>query len=329
MNSRSLALALILSLSLFAHPALSSDAPKVINVEKTPRHREFFEIPAALALPDGYSFVKTDSGIADKKKKIALEASLVHIPCAELLEEIKNDCLKEKKMEVKSQSSFIWNGDRAELIKLFQAGGKTTVGKWVLLVERGGATWMISAAYSAKDANASQAALDIIKTAWWQQGKTDDTAFESAPAVPDTSGTPFHAADFRSNTLILTKDGKLPTQAPDKALFVVSEAAEARYTEERREAFAKEHLSAVEPGAELEIISNEKKILNGNPAIVTVAYATSEEQRKLIYQAALFRMSKVALFVGIACGNTAENLEYFSKLTDLYTSESVTKGDGS
>lgn len=328
MNSRSFALAFLLILFSFALPGFSSDAPKVINVEKTPQHREFLEIPVSLSLKDGYSFVKTESGVADKKKKMAIEGSLVHIPYEKLLEEIKNDCLKEKNMEVKSQSSFIWNGDRAELLKIFRTGGKTTVGKWVLIVERGAETWMISAAYSAKDANASQEALDMIKSAWWQQGNAESTA-ASAPLLPDMSGTPFRAADFRSDTLIFTKDGKLPTQDPDKAIFVVSEVAEARYTQERREAFAKEHLAAIEPGSVLEVISSEEETLIGVPAMITVAYAVSGEQKKLIYQAALFRMSKVTVLVGIACGNTAENLEYFRKLTDLYTSESVTKGDGS
>ena len=328
MNSRSSALAFLLILFFLALPAFCSDAPKIVNVEKTPRHREFFEIPALLSPKDGYSFVKTESGVADKKKKLALEGSLVHIPFEKLLEEIKNGRLSENKMEVKSQSSFIWNGDRAELLKIFQSGGKATIGKWVLIVERGSATWMISAAYSANDANASQNALDIIKSAWWQQDKAE-SAQESAPALPDMSGTPFKAAGFRSDTMIFTKDGKLPTQDPDKALFAVSEIAEARYTQERREAFAKEHLAAIEPGAALEVISNDDETINGSPAIVTVAYAASGEQKKLIYQAALFRMSKVTVFVGIAGGNTAENLEYFSRLTELYTSESVTKGDGS
>ena len=319
MNNNARALAALLLLSFFALPAIAAETPKVIDVERTPLHKNLFDIPVAVAPKAGCNFVKTESGAADKNKKIALEASLLRIPCGKLIEEIKNDCLREKKMEVKSHSSFIWNGDRAELLKIFQLGGRTTVGKWVLIVERGDTTWLISALYSAKDANASQTALEIIKSAWWQRGESEEVPSEAAPVV-DVSETPFCVADFRGDSLILTKDGKIPTEAEDKALYVISSEAASCYTRERRDAFVKERLSEIEPGAELEIISQREEMLNGVPAIVTVAYAGSGEGQKLIYQAALFKTYKVTLFVGIARGNATENLEYFGRLTASYGS---------
>ena len=154
----------------------------------------------------GYNFKKTESGVADNAKKVSLDAVLLHMPYTRLLDEITNDCLKKGNMEVKSRSSFIWNGSAAELLKIFQPNGKTVIGKWVLIVDRGADTcWMISGAYNAKDTKAAQAMLDTIKSSWWPaDGTGRPAAAATLPANVNTKGTPFRIAGFRQDSLIYT-----------------------------------------------------------------------------------------------------------------------------
>lgn len=303
-------------LALPAMPARCDEAPRTIEVVRETRHRNIFEIPVYIIPKLGYSFVSVQNGVADRNKKVSIEGTLLHMSFSRLLEEISNDCLKKGNMEVKSRSSFIWNGSRAELMKIFQQNGNTTVGKWVLIVDRGAdKCWMISGSYRAKDMNAAQNVLDMIKSAWWEEEKNASAPWPLGGHI-ETAGTPFRIAGFRQNALIYTKDGKIPTQHADHALFVISTQTRI-VPQEKHETYANDLISGVEAGAKLDIISQNNETVDGLPAVVTVAY-TADEPRSLIYQAAVFRSSKVTTLVGIARGDAAKNLEYFHKMTASY-----------
>ena len=55
----------------------------------------------------GYNFEKIDGGVVDKKQKVSLEGTLLHMPYSRLIDEISHDALKKGGMEVKSRYSFI------------------------------------------------------------------------------------------------------------------------------------------------------------------------------------------------------------------------------
>lgn len=318
MKTKYKAAAAAVLLALFtALPAPAAEETRVINNQKTMLHKEFFSIPVLIAPKMGYQFVRTENGAADKNKKVSLEASLLHMPYSRLIEEIAKDGLKKGEMEVKSQYSFIWNGSNAELLKIFQQSGKTTVGKWVLIVDRGAnQCWMITGSYMAKDVNAAQYVLDMIKSAWWTNETPAPVPWPLDGGV-DTAGTPFRVAGFRQDALIYTKDGNIPTENPDQALFVISSIVHEYIPSEKRASFASERAVEIERGTHLEIKSQTEETVNGMPAIITVGYA-GENGGTLIFQAALFRPSSVTMLVGIAKDNTAENLETFYKLAYSY-----------
>ena len=134
-------------------------------------HKNFFDIPVAIVPKMGYNFEKIEGGVVDRKQKVSLEGTLLHMPYSRLLDEISHDALKKGDMEVKSRFSFIWNGSRAELMKIFAAGRGGTIGKWVLIVDRGAdKCWMISGSYNSKDMRSAQFVLDMIRSAWWENG---------------------------------------------------------------------------------------------------------------------------------------------------------------
>lgn len=315
--------AAILLLGFVAVPALCGQ-PKAVNNQQTPLHKNYFAIPVAVKPAKGCSLTKTPNGAADKTKKISLEASELHMSSAELLAQLSNGCLKKEKMEIKSRSSFIWNGDPTELLKVFQTSGKTVVGKWVLIVDRGESCWMVTAIYNAKDQKASQLALDMVHTAAWQRRAVSaETVAEGDGFLlggVKTEATPFHIAGFRQGSLVYTKDGQIPTKDPDQALFVISRLSDEYVPAERREAFSEARLAEIERGAKLDVISKTAENVNGLPAVVTVAY-TDSKPPALIYQATIFKASKVISLVGIARQNTTKCLESFHKLTASYREE--------
>ena len=173
--------ALVIAVSaLSSSPALCAEAPEVINNKKTVLHKNFFDIPVALVPKMGYDFEKIEGGVVDKKQKVSLEGTLLHMPYSRLIDEISHDALKKGGMEVKSRYSFIWNGSRAELMKIFAGGRGGTIGKWVLIVDRGAdKCWMISGSYNSKDMRSAQFVLDMIRSEWWENGGEGRTAGKS------------------------------------------------------------------------------------------------------------------------------------------------------
>ncbi|OUO93303.1 hypothetical protein [Cloacibacillus sp. An23] len=323
---RSALAALMLAAALAAAPACFAGEPEVIDNKKTVLHKNFFDIPVAIVPKMGYNFEKIENGVVDKKKKVSLEGSLLHMSYSRLLDEISNDALKKGNMEVKSRYSFIWNGSRAELMKIFAEGHGATIGKWVLIVDRGAdKCWMVSGSYNAKDMTSAQFVLDMIRSAWWENGAEESSGWPLYGGV-DPEGTPFRLAGFRQDALIYTKDGKIPTQASDHALFVVSSAAREFIAPEKRAEFALREIKNVERGAELEIISQTEETIGGVPAVVITA-RTKDEARALIYQTALFHSQRVTMLVGIARGDADANLALFQRLAATYNESPTAKND--
>ena len=315
-----LAALLIAASALAAQPALCAGAPEVINNKKTVLHKNFFDIPVALVPKMGYNFEKIEGGVVDRKQKVSLEGTLLHMPYSRLLDEISHDALKKGGMEVKARYSFIWNGSRAELMKIFAAGRGGTIGKWVLIVDRGSdKCWMISGSYNSKDMRSAQFVLDMIRSAWWENGDSggEGSGWPLYGGI-DPKGTPFRLAGFRQDALIYTKDGKIPTQSPDQALFVVSSASREYVAPEKRAELALAEIRKVERGASLEIISQTDETIGGVPAVVITA-KTKDKAQALIFQAALFHGQRVTMLVGIARGETAANLAHFQTLASTYS----------
>ena len=59
--------------------------------------------------------------------------------------------LKKVGLELKSKTDFLWNKTSATLLKVFQAGEYSVIGKWVLLLDKGEKSWMISSSYDSKN----------------------------------------------------------------------------------------------------------------------------------------------------------------------------------
>lgn len=308
--------AAMLALMVAVNPQSLWAGAKTINVTKNALHRDFFTVPVSIIPRAGFSFKKTDAGIADTAKKICLDGSVINLSYDKFLDELTSGSAGKGKIDIKSRSSFIWNGDRAELLKIFQPGAGVTMGKWVLIIDRGeNVCWMITGAYNSADAKASEAVLAMMTSAYWPERETaeEETALP-LPGNIDTSRTPFKIAGFRQGSLVYTKDGAIPTKDADQALFVLSRLQSDYIIGDKRIEFANAKINTIERGAKLDIISQTKETVGDIPAVITVAY-TADKEPALIYQAALFKNSGVVLMVGIARKNTAKNLDIFHQLT--------------
>lgn len=285
------------------------------DVGHTEKHVKFFDIPVEFVPSETCRFAKTKSGAADTKNKFAAEASFYSVPFAEFSEEISHDVKNTKGLYVKSFTRCVYNGKDAVIAKLVCIRGKARIGKWVLAAEEGDGTWMLSISYDTKGKNAAQMALSMLKSARW------DSEYASASMLPsgtvDTSGTPFKIAAVRCDSLVFTRDGSLPTQHTDRAIFVASEESCGTMPDYMREEYAKKRFAEIDPTTVQKISSVSAGNIDGHAEVTIVAFS-GEDDKTVTYQTLIFGNSTVTALVGIAKGNTADNLKYFYKLAVSY-----------
>lgn len=289
---------------------------KPVTTRRTPQHREIFEIPLLVALPLKSSLKNTPTGAADSRLKYTLDASVLYAPLGLLMEEFGEEKLMKRGLELKSGSEFVWNGSQAVLMKLFQPLGDGRVkGQWLLAIDRKDHTWMVSGAYDAKNQESAVEILDILKSAWWDPNEGPVRVSDAAQIGIDTSGTPFKLAKVSSGALIYTKDGKLPTESSDGAIFVASKINNIHIAASQQAEFAKTKCERAALGCELEIISEKTMDIAGKSVLEIVARADDEEEETLIYQTMLFGVCDYNTMVGIARADGG-NVEHFKKLTE-------------
>lgn len=310
-----LAITFTLALSAAAAGTATGSQAQIIETQKTPRHKQIFEIPLFVALPQKSSLINTPTGTADKQLGYTLDASVIYTPLELLSREFTEEKLRERGLELQSYSELLWNGSRAVLMKVFQTLGDGRVkGQWILTIDKRDHTWMASGAYNAKNQQSEAEILEILKSAWWDKSE-DSPASADAAAGIDTSGTPFRLAKISSGALIYTKDGKLPTKSSDGAIFVASRINNAHIAAEMQARFAKEKCVQAALENELEITSEKQSSVSGGNLLEIVARADNEEEETIIYQTMFFGRSDYNTMVGITNGNE-ENIKHFQKLSD-------------
>ena len=303
-------------------PMVDSKVVKDVATAKSDRHVQLFDLPLWIAPAKGYALEKVSrSCCADVKKKLSLEASELQVPFARLLAEFSPERLRSAGVSLKSRSRYVWNGSDAALLKVFQQKGKTVVGKWLLLIDRGEKSWMVSGLFDPRDASRSQAVLEMLKSVCWDEEQADARHAMLPSGFVKIEGTPFKLAGIRQDAFVYTKDGALPTKSPDGALFVVSRLPESRYTDDERLAFAKKNLEEVENGKPLEIVSQKELAAGGLPGVELAAY-TALEPKKLVYEAMLFDAAETCVMVGLSRVDSLETIEQFHRLAASYSKSS-------
>ena len=301
-------------------PMTDSRVVKVITTSRSEQHVMYFEIPVWIVPARGYTLEKVARGCcADAKKKISLEASELQVPYAKLLAEFSPQKLQSAGVSLKSRARFVWNGADAALLKVFQKNGRTVVGKWLLLLDRGEKSWMISGLFQPQDEDRSLAVLDMLKSVCWDTEEQNEEHLNAMlpRGYVKTDGTPFKLAGIRQDAFVYTKDAEVPTRSPDGSLFVVSRLPESRFTDEDRLAFAKKNLEEVESGKPLELVSQNEFTAGGLAGLELTAY-TADGHKKLVYEAMLFDAAETCVMVGIARGDTIDALEQFHHLAASY-----------
>lgn len=293
--------------------------PAVVANTKTQEHKELFDVPILMRPSKGLNLAKGRGGCLDQAKKVAIEASEIRVSYEKLLQEFNGENLKKAGMSVKLRSEYIWNGTRATLLKIFQKTGKTVLGKWVLVIDRGDKSWLINGLYDSKDQKRSEMVLNMLKSAYWDEAPAEVMA-ESAPLGNiNTDGIDMKLAGIRHGAFVYTRDGFLPTKHADGTFFVVyRHPNKSLITPDQRLSYAKTELANIEKDKDIDIISENTVQIDRLAGVELAAY-TKEPQKSLLFVTLLFDGKDAIIMSAVAKENTIDNLEMFHKLSSTYS----------
>lgn len=318
MNLRRLisaAAAVLITIAAAAGAFAGTDEIKVVTTEKSEKHRQITSLPVYIVLPDGNNFERNGKTIADKNAHVCITLSEAVVPFCDLIGEFRGEALKERGLELKCFDLCRWNGRESALCKaFFTAEEKAHLGNWILLIDSGESTWLLSGVYDKRDEDASQRALDIVKSTWIEEPEL--TLLKNSPLRElgriETSGTAYRYAGTSQGAAVYTKDGLLPTKGADGAIFVLSEARSNYPPPEKYAEVVRRHCAAAVGHEKYRIISEKEVIADGLEGYETVA-VTEDGEDNLVYCTVLFDGDKCRKMVGIVCGGE-ENVADFSKM---------------
>lgn len=317
------ALLLMLSVLLFA-PFAGAEEARVFSTELTPDHRrDLFSLPVCMKVLPGYRIEKTRFGFADRAKKVEFEATEIRATYKKVKELFSGDNVKNTEMAIKASFDFIWNGRRAALIKTFNKPSSEvnniSVAKWILITDMGSTTWMLSGYYDSKNTARAEEVLAMIKTSCIDSGKGEAISHIPAGSV-EAESIGFKLAALTRNAVVYTKDGKLPTESKDEAVFLISKMKNpGLYSDAQRSAFAKKQIENMEEERDCEIISEATVLIDSLIGIeYTASTSDTSEEKGISHLTMLFDNQNIYLLAGIARHNATKNSQLFHELASTY-----------
>lgn len=305
---------------------------QVYNVEMSPYHsKNLFELPIFMRILHGYEMVKTKFGVADKNKKIEFEACEIKDTFDNVVDFFRSEKMKKEGCSIKADHSFLWNGRKTSLFKVFHntEGKKTSlrIAKWILLTDMGKNTWMISGSYDAKNQKRASDVLSMIKTIYIAD---DSSLTENMTVSVDSAKYGLSPTAVSNRVLVYTKDGKLPTEAPDQTVFVITKMKnKSIFNNTQKIEFVSTQFEAMNGGKKCNIISTSDvtvDFMTGTEYIATCENSRCTE-RGVSYMMLLLSGCDIYLLTGMSENNGVENSVLFHNLAMTFKRVKVaTKG---
>lgn len=285
--------------------------------------KDLFPIPLYIRPISGYTLEKTKHGCADKNKKIEFEANEIRAKYDDVITIFSDTKVGNSDMVIKDKQEILWNGKKALLVKLVSRVGnpsKTSVIKWILVVDMQENSWLLSGICNTNDSKRSEDILAMIKSACWPTESSKLRA--SLPTgIINTATTGMKLASLTRSAIIYTKDGKLPTKSKDESIFLISQMDNnGLITNDQRIEFAKNHIKGMDDDRSVEIISEAPVFVDSLPGVEVTAYLVDNltAESGAAHLTLLFEGQDIYLMAGISSKNAIKNLDLFHNLASTY-----------
>jgi hypothetical protein len=149
-------------------------------------------------------------GFESKARRVEVIVANIEAPFSVIEEGFNEASFKSGGMQMMSRGDFTVNGARGVLFKVLHPDGETKWGKWVMLVENGGGTLVVNAAFVSGDADAASDLERMLKGVYLEPAGATPIEAEAVP---------------RQASGITAAEPGVPTASGDSALRAASRDA--------------------------------------------------------------------------------------------------------
>lgn len=227
--------------------------------------------------------------------------------------------LLKSNMFMLSEKNLIINNLRTKLITVKQIMYNRSYIKYMLITGNKYETYLLNGIILER--NIKSEAKDIVKSllSIVYESNKQINPLESYSFTINTKVSKFQPANIVSGSLILTVDGKVPTQSEDKSSVILSES----YTAANNSDLTAFSIEKVKQYSSLKQIDKKNiQKINIDKLVGVELYGTGLNSRtgivELVYQAMLFDKDKYYTFIGICNVDYEKNIESYRTLLNTF-----------
>ncbi len=271
-----------------------------------------------LSPPADFTPAKNFTGFQHDASGSSIMVAEIPGPYAQMAAGFTEDALRQRGMTMLYRENVMIGQTSGLLLGVKQSAYGVVYLKNILLFGDSALTVVVNGiipqAHSGMEAAVKNAVLSIEYQPESTAAPLEGVLFQISP-----EGTNFLLARSTMGTLLYTLDGKVPTLAPEKAMFLISNSI-SKVNPEDKMAYATERLRKLPRGESMVIESSNSVQVAGMPGTEIIAFGNdSDGRQQLTYFVMLFDdNSNYFLMVGSTLDNFETHLAAFRRMTGTF-----------
>ncbi|RYY14055.1 MAG: hypothetical protein EOO04_30860 [Chitinophagaceae bacterium] len=294
---------------MFMHLLTPAVAQQKIVSELTAQHQQFAGLNVSLVPPAGFTRAVNFTGFQQEESASSIVIMSLPAPFMELSEGFTKENLKGRDMELLARQELLINEMPGVLLTATQEAHGRIYKKYMLVFGIETGTVLINASFPQELEATGSNILASLLTAYYDRGKKNNPLeiVDFSIIVP----AEWKLSDLMAESLVYTRDGKLPPATADKTTFIANKSFPGEKIIGKRQ-FAIDRLKSTP----FEIISQEppKAIkIAGLEGYEIEAIGTSDRpgEKETIYMAILFMENAYYVFLGTTNMDAANTIGHF------------------
>jgi hypothetical protein len=274
---------------------------------------------ASMVPPTGFVAATSFTGFQQSETGASILVAEIQTPATNMANGFTEQAMASRGMKLLQKQSIDLHGTQATLLKVLQEANGITYLKQMLIFGDESTTVLATGTYPASTAAEAEGPIKTsLLSAYYNKKK----AVETKPVTNftlDVAGTAFRFAQNLANSTLYTTDGKAPSAAADKALFIVSTSL-GNVAKGDKKQLSIASLYKLPQGSTNKIQSVLPVTINGLSGYEIVANGKGpKSENQLVYQVMLFKTNgEYFQLVGLTDNNFTGHLTEFKTISKTF-----------
>jgi hypothetical protein len=288
-----------------------------LRTELTDAHTAITGTKISMVPPEGFTNAANFSGFQQDESGASIMVLDIPGPFSEVSKAFTEEGLKSQGMTFISSEKLNFQGFEAALLTVQQEAYGQSFHKHILAFGSDKETILINGTFPSEMNELNEPVRNALLTSYYDSAKKIDP-FSTVDFEINPEGTGLVFAKSMANSLIFSRDGKLPSQSEDQANFIVGKAfSEVEVTD--KELFAGIRLGQM-PIEIDSILSTTSIEIDGLKGVEIIADGKNPKNgnKEKVYQTILFEDTLYYIMLGSCEANFEENIFMFQSMAQTF-----------